>query len=227
MSTRSLFLVSGGTGGIGSAICKELASRGYTPIIGYRSNSLSAQNLAMQVGGLAVHLDLSSDESIEAATKFILEQNSPLAGVILAGSPPPDLVPFGKIQPTVLQEHIRVNVIGPQYLLSLLVRNFFRKQKQGTVVGILTQAMGQGIGTAMSGMGAYTIGKYGLLGILSVLSADYPWLRVKTVSPGYTETPMLNAFDERFLDMQRANVQFSTPIEVAHRIVDEAISNEP
>ncbi len=48
-------------------------------------------------------------------------------------------------------------------------------------------------------MGAYVIAKHGMAGVLAMLAADYPWLRVRAVKPGYTETRMLDAFDERFL----------------------------
>jgi 3-oxoacyl-[acyl-carrier protein] reductase len=76
---------------------------------------------------------------------------------------------------------------------------------------------------AASGMGSYVIAKFGLAGVLAAAAADYPWLRVRSVSPGYTETPMLAAFDERFLAMQRERAPFETPEEVASIIVEEAL----
>ena len=54
-------------------------------------------------------------------------------------------------------------------------------------------------------------------------AADYPWLRVRAVRPGYTDTPMLAAFDERFLDLQREKAPFSTPQDVAALILKEAL----
>jgi len=53
-------------------------------------------------------------------------------------------------------------------------------------------------------------------------AADYPWLRVRAVKPGYTETRMLEAFDERFLAMQREKAAFSTPEAVASSIIEAA-----
>ena len=53
------------------------------------------------------------------------------------------------------------------------------------------------------------------------LAADYPWLRVRSVRPGYTETRMLAAFDERFLAQQRAKTPFQTPQDVAAQILTE------
>jgi NAD(P)-dependent dehydrogenase (short-subunit alcohol dehydrogenase family) len=222
LSRGELFLVSGGSGGIGSAVCDELAVRGYVPMVGYCRNQEKADIVARRTGGHGVLLDLTSPESIGSACRALAAREESLAGVILAGSPPPILTPFAKISQDDLTRQLQVNVLGPQLLLADLVRNCFRKVKRGTIVGILTKAMGEGIGTASSGMGGYVVGKYGLEGMLAALAADYPWLRVRAVSPGYTETPMLSAFDDRFLELQRARIKFSTPAEVA-AIVMEAI----
>ena len=221
------FLVSGGSGGIGASVCDQLAAQGYVPIVGYHRNALAAEAVALRSGGRALALDLSSEASIQAAVSA-LEDAPLLAGVVLAGSPPLSLTPFGKITPDDMHQQWQVNVLGPQRLLAELVRRCFRKHKQGAVVGVLTQAMGgsdSGIAGASSGMGAYVIAKHGMAGVLAMLAADYPWLRVRAVKPGYTQTRMLEAFDERFLDMQREKAPFQTPEQVASLIVQEAIGS--
>jgi 3-oxoacyl-[acyl-carrier protein] reductase len=139
-------------------------------------------------------------------------------------------MPFGKITADDMAAQWLVNVLGPQQLLAELVRRCFRRHKQGAVVGVLTQAMGggaTGIEGASSGMGAYVIAKHGLAGVLAMAAADYPWLRVRAVRPGYTETRMLEAFDERFLDLQREKAPFSTPEAVAAMILHEALEETP
>lgn len=226
MLRNELFLVIGGSGGIGRALCEGLAVQGFTSLVGFRKNAEGAQKIADATGGIAINIDLMSAESIQALPATIERTGKRLAGIIFSSSPPPDLVPFGKIEQDVLQRHLQVNVIGPQLLLATLVRHFFRKQKSGIVGGILTQAMGESVGTAMAGMGAYIIGKYGFLGVLATLAADYPWLKVHTLSPGYTTTPMLESFDERFLDMQRARGAFSDPADVAKNLLDMLLHNE-
>ncbi|MEO6854445.1 MAG: SDR family NAD(P)-dependent oxidoreductase, partial [Rhodoferax sp.] len=137
------FLVSGGSGGIGAAVCDELVSQGFTPVVGYHRNAAAAQAVAQRCGGQTLALDLSSEASIQAAVAQ-LEALPVLAGVVLAGSPPLSLVPFGKITADEMQQQWQVNVLGPQRLLAELVRRCFRKHKNGAVVGILTQAMGNG-----------------------------------------------------------------------------------
>jgi NAD(P)-dependent dehydrogenase (short-subunit alcohol dehydrogenase family) len=226
LSRGELFLVSGGSGGIGSAICDALADRGHIPVVGYCQSREKADSIARRTGGYSVLLDMASPESIMSTGKALASRKENLAGVILAGSPPPILTPFARISQHDLAHQFQVNVLGPQLLLADLVQNCFRKVKNGTIVGILTKAMGDGIGTSSAGMGGYVIGKYGMKGLLAVLAADYPWLRVHSVSPGYTETPMLNAFDDRFLELQRAQIKFSTPGEIAADIMEAIFDHE-
>jgi 3-oxoacyl-[acyl-carrier protein] reductase len=238
LSSRKLFLVSGGSGGIGAAVCQELAARNFRPIVAYHSNRFAAHDVAERCGGVVQHLDLTSVASIVDAVDHVetlaATDEQPLAGVILCGSPPLSLAPFSKITAEEMTLQLQVNVIGPQQLLAELVRRCFRKNKEGIVVGVLSQAMGAGVhenegatrhghGVA-SGMGAYVIAKYGMAGLLELLAADYPWLRVRSVKPGYTETRMLQVFDERFLALQREKQAFTTPQHVASLIVDEALA---
>lgn len=221
MSGREHFLVSGGSGGIGAATCAALAAAGYSPVVGYHRAAAAAEEVAARTGGRALALDLASDESIDRALAELAGGEGRLAGAVLAGSPPLVLAPFGKIEPADLQAQWQVNVLGPQRLLAGLVRQCWRPAKDGVVVGILSRAMGEAGSGAASGMGAYVIAKYGMAGLLAVLAADYPWLRVRSVRPGYTETPMLAAFDERFLAQQREKTPFQTPQDVAAQILME------
>jgi len=219
---KNWFLVSGGSGGIGAAICADLATAGYKPIVGYHRNQAAAIAVAERTGGLPLSLDMSDGASIEAAVQALAELPR-LHGVVLAGSPPLCPVPFGKISPEHMLEQWQVNVLGPQRLLADLVKRCFRKHKAGCVVGILSKAMGDETAPAAAGMGAYVIAKFGMAGMLALLAADYPWLSVRSVSPGYTETRMLDAFDPRFLELQRSRAAFQTPEEVAAQVMAEVI----
>ena len=217
------FLVSGGAGGIGAALCVELAAAGYKPIVGYHRGQSTAELVAQRSGGVVLKLDLTSDASIAAAVNNLAELPR-LAGVVLAASPPLTPGPFSKITPEQMLEQWQINVLGPQQLLSGLVKACFRKHKAGSVVGILTQAMGDEHTPASPGLGAYVIAKHGMSGMLALLAAEYPWLRVRSVKPGYTDTRMLDAFDPRFLELQRAKAPFSTPRQVAANILSEIYS---
>lgn len=225
MSGVRMFLLSGGSGGIGAAVAAQLAERGYRPVIGYGRNSEAAGEIVRKTGGMALPLDLTSPASIEAAVSQLAALEDELAGVLLAGSPPPGLHPYGKMPAEEMALQWQVNVVGPQLLTAGLVRNCFRRLKRGTVIGVLTKAMGENGQGASSGMAAYVIAKYGLSGVLAALAAEFPWLKVRSISPGYTETAMLSAFDPRFLDLQREKAPFQSAEEVASAILREIVGS--
>lgn len=174
---------------------------------------------------MALPLDLCDAQSINAAVSVLAARDEPLVGVVLAASPPPTIAAFSKITVEDLDLQLQVNVTGPQRLLSGLVQACFRPNKRGSVVAVLTKAMGEEGWGANPHMGAYVIAKHGLQGVLAALAADYPWLNTNFVKPGYTETPMLEAFGHRFLEIQREMAPFQTAEQVALRIVDKIMGS--
>ncbi|WP_397599664.1 SDR family oxidoreductase [Silvanigrella sp.] len=224
VTSRSYIFVTGGSGGIGSALCRLLPTIGITPIIGFYTNAAQADSLAKELKGFAVNIDMSVNNSIEKAIQMIvdnLEESDSLVGVIHAASPPPEILPFQKILPEHLSHQFQVNVIGAQLLLKGLITNFFRKKKSGTVIGILTQAIGSDTRAPATGMGAYIIAKSALSSMLSICSAEYPWLKVRMIEPSFTKTKMLDVFDSRYLEMVQSKGQISTPEEVAQLIIEK------
>jgi len=224
---KSYFLVTGGSGGIGAAICKLMPTNGYVPIIGYRTNQIYAEALAEELGGFAVKIDMNNKQTIDAAL-IIIEKTiidvSRLKGVVLGASPPPDLFSFTELTSQHLLDQFNVNVVGSQILLANLIRRFFRKKKIGIVVGILTSALGDNEQSPSKGIGAYIIAKGALRTMLTVCASEYSWMKIRTVSPGFTKTKMLNVFDPRYLEMAEAQNKFSTAESVAKLIVGEIIS---
>ena len=222
VSSRSYIFVTGGAGGIGSSICRLLPTIGITPIVGFNTNATQAHILANELNGFAVNIDMASNESIEKAIQIIIEKvksSDSLVGVVLGASPPPEIKPFKEISSDDLAHQFRVNVIGVQLLLKGLITKVFNKKKTGTVVGVLTKAIGSNGQPPATGMAAYVVAKSALNSLLSVCSAEYPWLKVKTITPGFTKTPMLDVFDPRYLEIIQAHNKISTPEEVAQLII--------
>ena len=217
-------LVTGGAGGIGSAICRLLPTIGLRPIIGFNRNKIEAYKLADELHGLALHLDMSSDVSIanaiENLSKNLGDENS-LAGVILGASLPPDVLPFSRLTSEHLSSQFRVSVVGPHILLAGLIKKFFQKSKTGMVVGIVSEAIGTNTEPPATGMGSYVIAKSAFDCMLSVCAVEYPWLKVERVNPGFTRTKMLNVFDPRYLELIELQKSFSSSEEIARLVIKE------
>jgi 3-oxoacyl-[acyl-carrier protein] reductase len=227
MTYKQYVLVTGGSGGIGSAVSKMCPSFGFTPIIGFKSNAEEANILAKEINGLAVQIDMSDVNSILNAIEIITKEigtSGNLVAVVLGASPPPALEPFLKISNEQLSNQLNVNLIGPKILLQILIKSFFKKNKTGTIVGVLTEAIGSIDRPPATGMGSYVIAKIALKGMLSICSTEYPWLKIKTISPGFTKTPMLDVFDQRYLEMVHARTPILAPEDVATDIMNQIVS---
>lgn len=227
VSRNPFVLVTGGSGGIGSALCKLCPSFGFTPIIAFNTSATKAHMLAQETKGFAVHMDMNVEDSILTAVDLIgkkIEPSRHLAAVVVGASPPPSLEPLLKISSDQLTSQLQVNLIGPTFLLQHLVKKFFKRDKVGTVVGILSEAIGSHNKPPSTGMGSYVLAKTALEGLLSLCAAEYPWLKVRTVSPGFTRTPMLDVFDPRYLELAHANKPILTPEEVAAQIMEQLLS---
>jgi NAD(P)-dependent dehydrogenase (short-subunit alcohol dehydrogenase family) len=215
--TDAWVLVSGGTGGIGAALAAKLAEAGIRPAIGYRSNRAAAESIANASGGEAFPLDLDDPSQIEATTSRLSGRN--VTTLVMNASPAPDIEMFRKVSAESFEKQFQVSVIGNHLLLASMIGKVFRTRKAGTVIGMLTRAMGSDTKTALKYVTAHVVAKYGLLGLLKCAKAEYPWLRVETVSPDFTDTPMLDAFDSRFVEMLREQGKLSAPAAVADTIL--------
>ena len=213
-------LVTGGSGGIGSAVCRRFAEAGMRPLVGFAANRSKAEMVARECDGTAIPLDLTSQNQIADAIDIIERSEDKLAGVVMCASPPPVVAPVFRQPADELDRQLRIVLQGHTALLDGAVRRLMRPAKQGQVVFVLSEAMGIDDKAAKS-MGPYIIAKYGLLGLSKVIEAEYSWLGVHRLFPGFTETDMLNVFDSRFLDQLRTsspNGRFPTAGEVADDI---------
>src|SRR5882757_5021420 len=100
MAMLKSVLVSGGSGGIGGALCDLLAKAGYRPIVGFAKSRAAAEAVAATCSGAVLALDLTDTNSVNAAVAELERSTPELAGVVLAGSPPPHIGPFARIAET-------------------------------------------------------------------------------------------------------------------------------
>jgi NADP-dependent 3-hydroxy acid dehydrogenase YdfG len=70
--SRSTALVTGATGGIGLHIARQLAERGWTVLVGARDAERGVE-VAAELGGLPLSLDVTDAQSIAAATATVAE----------------------------------------------------------------------------------------------------------------------------------------------------------
>lgn len=218
---NTYFIVTGGSGGIGASICEQLSNIGITPIICYKTNYESANSIARKTNGIPLQLDFSSPSEISRKLNTLIktiEDPSKIKGAIIAASPPPKIGAPVSIDTRDLENHFLISVIGVHVFLSNLIQ-LFKKNKCGTIVSILSEAIGNSTLPPNKNMGAYVIAKTAQKTLLSLYSQEYPWLTIHTINPSFTKTKMLDVFDKRYIELLDNNSKIFEPSDIAKMVI--------
>jgi 2-hydroxycyclohexanecarboxyl-CoA dehydrogenase len=135
MTCKTAFVV-GGSGGLGSAICRALAIEWDHVVVGYGRSRDKAEALATEIGNAsAVHADLTDVESLNAAINSV-----PNIGTMVFASGVAIGQPFvSKIGEDQWREVIETEVIGLTRVVSATLPHF-RAQGGGNFVIIVSVA---------------------------------------------------------------------------------------
>ena len=188
-------LVTGGSRGIGRAICVKLAQSGADVVVNYASNASAAAEVVEEIRGLgrrahAYRADVADRAACEAMVEQasadlgridILVNNAGL-GSAAVGRPSITTAPIED-----LERMFGINLWGPIHMCQLLVPQM-READRGDVVmisSVATQTYG-------ANFGSYSIGKAGMEALAYTLAKEerQHGIRVNVVAPGLVETDM-------------------------------------
>ncbi len=198
---KKIALVTGGSGGIGTAVCRSLAAAGYTVGVGYFRAREKAEALAAEIGGFPAYADVSKPEEVEAmfaaAGEVELLVNN--AGVAHYGL-------ITDLSYADWRDLMAVNLDGAFLCCRAAVPGMVRRKK-GNII-IVSSMWGQ-VGASCEA--AYSASKSGLCGLTKALAKELApsGIRVNCVAPGVVRTPMLKDFTEEDLE----NLRLETPLE--------------
>jgi NAD(P)-dependent dehydrogenase (short-subunit alcohol dehydrogenase family) len=183
-------LVTGAGSGIGQRVAERFASEGATVVFSDR-NLAAATSVADAAGGIAVEMDISDEGSVSAAYADIAGRGIEL-NVVVANA---GVQLFNQDAQIADLELDAWNRTGAFLTVKHAVRAMLaadRAERGGSI--ILT-----GSPTGLNGEGkdftAYSTTKAGIHGMGRTVAAAYAseGIRVNTVVPGYTETPLVTA----------------------------------
>jgi 3-oxoacyl-[acyl-carrier protein] reductase len=222
---RPSLVVTGGSSGIGAAVCLAAARSGWHVWVGYASGGDRAATIAAEIRELGhsasiVALPLGSPELLVKGVERMARPPVPSAA-ILCGGPAPDVRPFLRLEPDDFRRQLDCTVVGHSVLIGELWRQCFRRRGGGHILAVLSAAQGP---TTAPYMASYVAAKGGFEALLRAAAAELGrgGLRVSVVRPGFVETPMLDAFEPRLLDLARQSTpsrRFLQPTEVAEALV--------
>ncbi|MFQ5554163.1 MAG: SDR family NAD(P)-dependent oxidoreductase [Acidimicrobiia bacterium] len=191
-------LVTGGAGGIGTAIVRAFAAEGALVAVHHHSSAVAARELASEIGGVALGADLTVEEDADALVPAAVEALGTLGVCIAnAGRWPPDDEPIWRLPLDRWERTVASNLTA-----TFLTARAFLRHAADTGSGSLVMIGSTAGSYGEAGHADYAAAKGAIItGLL--LSAKNeaarigPGVRVNAIAPGWTLTPMIG---ERGLD---------------------------
>jgi acetoacetyl-CoA reductase len=214
-------LVTGGTGGIGTAICKRLAGLGHKVATNYRNEEKArAWQERMRQEGVEVTLvqgDVSSPEEAAAMVREVEAKLGPVDILVNNAGITRDTT-FHKMSPAQWHEVINTN-LNSVFNVTRPVIEGMRDRRWGRIIQI-SSINGQ---KGQYGQANYAAAKAGMHGFTISLAQENAkfGITVNTVSPGYIGTDMVMAVPEEVRNKIVAQIptgRLGTPEEIAYAV---------
>jgi len=216
-------VVTGGCSGIGLATVERFAEEGAQVVIGDLDDA-RGKDLAERIGGLFVHVDVTSKEEVDALFKAAKDTYGSVdiafnnAGI----SPPED----DSILTTDLDAWRKVQEVNltSVYLCCKAALPYMLEQKRGSIINTASFVAVMGAATSQI---SYSASKGGVLSMSRELGVQFAreGVRVNALCPGPVNTPLLQELFAK--DAERAQRRlvhvpmgrFAEPVEIANAVV--------
>ena len=202
-------LVTGGSGGIGRAVCLRLARDGFDVAVHYNSNAAAAEQVLAEIAALgqravALKADLSDSEACAALVQSCVEQLGGLDAVINNAGVTADAL---LMRMTDEQYHKVISSnLDSCFFCTRAAINHMAREKRGKIVNI-TSVVGL---TGNAGQANYSASKAGIIGLTKSAAKEVArWgICVNAIAPGFIETAMTDQMG----DMARDALKKSIPM---------------
>jgi 3-oxoacyl-[acyl-carrier protein] reductase len=217
--TGKRVLVTGASGGIGSACARAFAAEGAQVVVHFHRGQERAESLAAELGNAQiVGADLTDEEQVDAmfAAAGPLDICAAVAGVWPAGDVPVSELPLERWRAT----------LDANLTATFLTARGFLRQLEGDGALVLVGSTAGIVGEA--GHADYAAAKSAVIGglLLSLkneIVRTHPLARVNAVAPGWTESPMTRGHvsDEQVRRISRTMAlrKVAQPEDVAYQVV--------
>ncbi len=208
-------LVTGGSRGIGRAICEELHKRGYHVLINYVSNDAAAAECLQAVGGEGelLKFDVGNADAVKSALEGWQKAHPEEYIEVLvnnAGIRKDNLLIWQ--EPEEWHQVIDTN-LNSWYYVTRAVLQPMLLHKYGRIVNVASLSGIKGL----PGQTNYSAAKGGLIAATKALAQEVARKKVtvNAVAPGFIKTDMVEGLDEAALKKDIPAARFGEPEEVA------------
>ena len=187
--------VTGGTRGIGRAICERLKADGIKVAAGYSGNVAAAEACARELGIMVVKGNVGNFADCKTACDAVTAELGPIDSLVNNAGITRDGV-FHKMKPEQWSEVIRVNM-DSVFNMTRHVIEGMREREWGRIINI-SSINGQ---KGQMGQTNYSAAKAGVIGFTKALALENArkGVTVNCIAPGYIDTEMVQAVPENVL----------------------------
>lgn len=191
-------LITGGTGGIGEAICRRLAAEGYTIIINYSRSHEKAEALAEELHGTALCFDVADSEKTAAAIR-----NAGRIDLLVNNAGISEIELFTHITPEKARRIMEVNLWGTMNCSRAVLPSMISR-KSGCIINISSMWGQCGASCEVD----YSASKAGIIGFTKALAKEAApsGIRVNCIAPGFIMTEMNSRFSPEDLELIREEI---------------------
>jgi 3-oxoacyl-[acyl-carrier protein] reductase len=214
-------LVTGGSRGIGKAVCIKLASLGYHTLINYKSNTTEAEHTLEAIKrnngtGELLPFDISKKEDIAAALGLWKDaHNEDHIEVLVNNAGIKDDVLMMWMKDEQWETVMRTNLDSFFYVTRQVLNDMLMK-KYGRIINIVSLSGLKGL----PGQTNYSAAKGGVVAATKALAQEVGrrGITVNAVAPGFIRTDMTINIPEKDLKSLIPVNRFGTSEEVAHLV---------
>ena len=199
-----VILVTGANRGIGLNIIQRLNNDGYT-VIGTSRSDDGANIISQEInsnGGKGLKMDVTNQESINSAIKYIQDEYGTLYGLVNNAGITNDNLLMRMTEEQWLSV-IETNLTSIYRVTKSIVKDMM-KAREGRIVNIgsIVGMMGN------AGQSNYSASKSGLLGFTKSLARELSSrnINVNSISPGFIDTDMTKALSDEQIDNLSKNI---------------------
>ena len=211
-------LVTGGSRGIGKAICIKMAAMGYYVLVNYKRNEAEAKDTLSQIGGNGVLLQFDVADKVQVQqvlSAWVAANPEKYIEVLVnnAGIKDDGLMLWMKDEQW---DNVIDTSQGGFFYVTRFVLNSMLLKKYGRIISVVSLSGLKGL----PGQTNYSAAKGGVIAATKALAQEVgrKGVTVNAVAPGFVKTDMTAGIDEKEMAVLIPVRRFGNPEEVAHAV---------
>ena len=212
-----IVIVTGGTRGIGRAICEEFIKNGDIVVLNYKKSYEKAVELKEKLGEnlYLIQADVGNMAEVKVMTEFCLNKFGKV-DVLVNNAGISQIKPFADITEDDWDEMIRVNLKGIYNTTKCVIDSMIH-EKKGKIINI-SSIWGE-VGASCEVH--YSTAKAGVIGFTKALAKEMALsnIQVNCIAPGIIDTEMNAQFNLEELKEEVPSGKIGTPKDIANIVL--------